>query len=84
MKSLSSFMAGLLAGAVVGGAVALLYAPQSGKETRDQIKRKFEDLEKELEALKGKASAKTDKVREDLASRLADLQREVENLSKEV
>jgi gas vesicle protein len=84
MKSLSSFMAGLLAGAAVGGALALLYAPQSGKETRDQIKIKFEDLEKELEALKGKASTKTDKVREDIASRLADLQKEVENLSKEV
>jgi len=84
MKSFSSFMTGLLAGAAVGGVVALLYAPQSGKETREQIKMKFEDLEKELEALKGKTSGKSSKVREDIASRLADLQREVENLSKEV
>ena len=84
MKSLSSFMAGLLAGAAVGGALALLYAPQSGKETREKLKGKFMDLEEELEALKGKASAKSGKMREDIASRLADLQREVENLSKEV
>jgi gas vesicle protein len=29
-----------LAGAVLGGAVALLYAPKSGKETRDFINKK--------------------------------------------
>lgn len=84
MKSFSSFMAGLLAGAAVGGVIALLYAPQSGKETRDQIKAKFKDLENELEALKGNASAKSERIRDDIASRLADLQREVENLSKEI
>lgn len=84
MKSFSSFMAGLLAGAAVGGVVALLYAPQSGKETREQLKVKFQDLEKEVEALKGKAKSKSNKVREDIASRLADLQSEIENLSKEI
>ena len=31
---------GILAGAVVGAAVALLFAPQSGKETRKMIKDK--------------------------------------------
>ena len=29
-----SFMMGLLAGAIAGGIIALLYAPKSGKETR--------------------------------------------------
>jgi gas vesicle protein len=84
MKSFSSFITGLLAGAAVGGVVALLYAPQSGKETREQIKMKFQDLEKELESLKGKAKGKSNKVREDIASRLADLQSEIEKLSKEI
>ena len=35
---------GVLAGAVVGAAVALLFAPQSGKETRKMIKDKTIDV----------------------------------------
>lgn len=37
----TSFGVGILAGAVVGGAVALLLAPKSGKETRAYIKEKL-------------------------------------------
>jgi gas vesicle protein len=82
MKPANSFLTGLLTGAAIGGIVALLYAPKSGKETREQIKRKFEELEKDLENLKGQASHKAGKVKDDLAQKLADLQKEIENLSK--
>ncbi len=34
------FGIGLLTGAVIGGIIALLYAPQSGKETRQLIRDK--------------------------------------------
>lgn len=34
------FGIGLLSGAIIGGVLALLYAPQSGKETRKMIKDK--------------------------------------------
>ncbi len=84
MKSVSSFITGLLAGAAIGGVLALLYAPQSGKETREKLKVKLSELENEFETLKGKATSKTDKVRKDIADRLADLQKEIENLSKAV
>lgn len=84
MKSGNSFLTGLLAGAAIGGIIALLYAPKSGKETREQLKKKFMELEKELENLKGQASQKTGKIKDDLAQKLADLQREIENLSKAV
>jgi gas vesicle protein len=84
MKPLNSFMAGLLAGATIGGIVALLYAPQSGKETREKLKEKFSNLEKELEDLKMKAGQKSEKAKNDIASRLAELQKEIDNLSKEV
>lgn len=77
-------MAGLLAGATIGGIVALLFAPQSGKETRDKIKQKFNNLEKELEDLKMKAGQKSEKAKNDIASRLSELQKEIDNLSKEV
>jgi len=84
MKSGNSFLSGLLAGAAIGGIIALLYAPKSGKETREQLKNKFTELETELENLKGQASQKTGKIRDDLAQKLADLKREIENLSKAV
>ena len=84
MKTTGSFISGLLAGAAIGGVIALLFAPQSGKETREQLKGKFEELEKEFETLKGKASRKSGQIKEDLARKLAELQKEIENLSKAV
>ena len=84
MKPVSSFITGLLAGAAIGGAIALLYAPQSGKETREQIKLKLAELEKEFETLKGNANLKSGQIRKDLADKLAELQREIENLSKAI
>jgi gas vesicle protein len=84
MKSLGSFVAGLLAGAAIGGAIALLFAPGSGKETREKLKLKLSDLEKEFETLKGNVSQKSEKVRKYIADKLAELQKEIENLSKAV
>ena len=50
-ESTSGFFSGLLLGAVIGAAVALLYAPQSGEETRRLVKEKALDVkEKALEA----------------------------------
>ena len=52
---------GLLSGAVIGGVIALLYAPQSGKETRQQIKEKTVEV---AGAIKEKASGIVDAVKE--------------------
>jgi gas vesicle protein len=38
--SSSGFFSGLLVGAVIGAAIGLLYAPQSGNETRRLVKEK--------------------------------------------
>ncbi len=50
---------GFLAGSVVGAVVALLYAPKSGKELRQDIKRKTNEMVEEaseyVEAAKNKA-----------------------------
>jgi gas vesicle protein len=81
MKPVGTFITGLLAGAAIGGVIALLYAPKSGKETRDQLKQKLDDLEKEFETLKEKAVQKTGNMRKDLADKLAELQKEIDNLS---
>lgn len=42
-KSGAAFIEGLFLGAVIGGALALIFAPQSGKETRDWLKKIKDD-----------------------------------------
>ena len=61
------FGIGLLAGAVIGGAIALLYAPKSGKETREMLKSKaMETRDGALEfadQVRDSATEKADKVK---------------------
>jgi gas vesicle protein len=47
------FGIGLLTGVVIGGVVALLFTPQSGKETRQMITDKATGM---VDAIKGKAA----------------------------
>ncbi len=54
------FGVGLLTGAVIGGVIALLYAPKTGKETRQLIKNKATDV---VEAVKDKTIGVVDAVR---------------------
>jgi gas vesicle protein len=62
------FSIGLLAGAIIGGVVTLLFAPKSGKETRKIIKNTAgEAVEKVAEvayAVKEKTGEVVDKVEE--------------------
>jgi gas vesicle protein len=55
------FGIGLLAGAVVGGVVALLYAPKTGKDTRQLIKDRATAV---VDAVKEKTSGVVDTVTE--------------------
>jgi gas vesicle protein len=71
-KTSAGFGTGLLIGAVIGGVIALLYAPQSGKKTRKFLKNKateFVDEVKEeasevVDEVKEKASEVVDEVKE--------------------
>ena len=47
------FGIGLLSGALIGGVIALLYAPKSGKDTRQMIKDKTSEV---VDAVKEKSS----------------------------
>ena len=59
--SMDGFFAGLMMGAVIGAAFALMYAPQSGPETRRLVK------EKALE-VKEKAAKAAGKIKESVTS----------------
>lgn len=51
-----NFLAGVGIGAIVGAGVALLLAPKSGAETRDDVKRVVQDLSKSTEDLRRKSA----------------------------
>jgi gas vesicle protein len=63
-----AFLVGFVVGGLTGAVVALLFAPQSGTETRAQIKEKSIEIRdkavKEAEELKVKAGEFTDKAKE--------------------
>ena len=71
LKYLWGFLAGLLAGGLIGAGAMLLLAPQSGKRTRAKIQRKSAELRKQtadtvedsLAQARAKAGQITDDVR---------------------
>ena len=50
MSNDSKLLVGLILGAAAGAAIGVLFAPNSGKETRENIKQKTNHLKDELEA----------------------------------
>ena len=77
MSDKKGFLGGIVFGAVVGAALGLLFAPDSGKETRRKIKDKVE---------KGKEVAEDSKEKiDDMISRTKDsIERGFEKLNKMV
>lgn len=51
--SFGTFLIGFLSGAAIGAGIALLFAPQSGKETRDKIKDVADDVKDKISDLVG-------------------------------
>jgi gas vesicle protein len=48
-QDVGSFLLGLVSGVLTGAALALILAPQSGQDTRAQIRQKGVELQKEVE-----------------------------------
>jgi gas vesicle protein len=49
MRKFFAFLAGILCGAVVGGATALLLAPMSGRDLQHEIAVRIDQLKAEIE-----------------------------------
>jgi gas vesicle protein len=49
MKRTLSFLSGVLTGAVVGGALAILMAPASGQELRTRMRARAESIQAEVQ-----------------------------------
>ena len=65
---------GLIIGGLIGAALGILYAPKSGKETREDIARKTEDLLDKAKEEYEKAIAKSKLAYESAIKRLHDLE----------
>lgn len=72
-------LAGLLVGGLAGATAMLLRAPQSGKKTRSQIRRKSSDLRKQtVDTVEGAVAQTRDtagKVTDDVRDRVGELQK---------
>lgn len=91
MSKSSNFLAGIVTGALAGAVVALLYAPDTGKNTRDRISYQLstyldelndliDQLRAEKEHLVSEAKEKGDKVVLDAKEKAEGLINEAEEL----
>ncbi|MTI88516.1 MAG: YtxH domain-containing protein [Balneolaceae bacterium] len=91
MNKSSNFLAGIVTGALAGAVVALLYAPDTGKNTRDRLSYQLsnyledlneliEQLKKEKEFLVSEAKEKGDQVVLDAKEKAEGLISEAEEL----
>ena len=91
-KFSNGFTLGLITGAVVGGAVALLYAPDKGKDLRDKISYKLhsllDDLNDTLERLQKEeaiiAESESERIVADAQQKAEDLIKEAEDLLRNI
>jgi gas vesicle protein len=74
----AEFFKGLLFGGAIGAVIALLYAPRSGKETRDDLKRRSLELRDDAEAKLQLAQKKAEALLDDTKKQLDQLRKEAE------
>ncbi len=91
MSKSGNFLAGLISGAIAGTVLALLYAPDTGKNTRDRLSYRLsnykdeltdliDQLREEKKHLVSEAKDKGDKVVQEAKQKADDLIKEAEGL----
>jgi gas vesicle protein len=77
-------MQGLLIGALTGAVVGLLCAPKSGKETREELSMKANDIATQIKEEYGAALEKSKTAYDSLLVRLKELEARTEKKIKEI
>lgn len=94
-RSGTDFTIGLITGALIGSTIALLYAPDSGSNTRNKLtyrlnsyvndlNKLIKQLKHEKEMISSDAKVKSDKVVSDAKKQADDLIKEAETLLKNI
>lgn len=73
----SSGLGKFIAGAAIGVGLGVLFAPKSGKETRKELKDKFDELVKKIKEID------MDDVRESFLNKIEEIKAELADLDKE-
>ena len=88
MNKSGNFIAGILTGALAGTVLALLYAPDTGKNTRNRLSYELNDLiaqlREEKQQLISEAKDKGDKVVQSAKQKADDLIKEAETLLESI
>jgi len=78
-----SFLKGIIIGGVAGAIAALLYAPKAGKEFREEIKKKSNELKDEFDKQYAETKETAIKIVDDNIKRVEILKREAEEKLKQ-
>ncbi|MFN2133638.1 MAG: YtxH domain-containing protein [Anaerolineae bacterium] len=77
-NDISSFFSGFFVGALIGGATALLLAPQSGEETRTQLRERGIELRDKAEATYTDVLQRVEATTEELRQRTEEISAKVD------
>lgn len=80
----AEFFAGLVIGGLIGAAIALLLAPQSGEETRAQIRDRSLELKDRAEESVADARARADAIVAEARSRAEEIQRQAKERAAQI
>ncbi len=80
MNKSGLFLGGMLTGAAIGAAVGILFAPKSGKETREDMLAKLHDLESELITIRNKTKEKGIELKDEIRNKVTELERKLERV----
>lgn len=78
-----SFFAGLILGGLIGAGIALLYAPQSGEETRKLLKKKALEAKKKALELKEEAAERLKEAKKEAKLKVEDFKKRAKRAAKE-
>jgi gas vesicle protein len=80
----ANFLARIVVGGLTGAAAAILLAPQSGKETRELIRQKAEDLRDQttasVEDAVSQVRSKAGQIKDDVSDKAKDLKQQGEDV----
>lgn len=83
-KRCGDWVKGLLIGGLVGVVIGMLYAPKSGKETRDELSDKAKDIAGKLKDEYDVALEKSKSAYENLLKKLKEVEAKAEKKAREI
>lgn len=78
-----TFVKGLIAGVAIGGSLGVLFAPKSGKETREDIQQAYKQVSADVAKKVSQAKDVTEKTYQEIVDKAVAEYRKLEQLTNE-